>query len=123
MVGKQEKDKRGRKEAALQVQEETGLTQSGGTETLLTWSPPQSEPPSTSSCPDEGLSQLLLCSEHTASLGCVIQGHFGFAPRTGWNLAIPALWALCSAPVEVTCIAQGPGLCSSSRAGKTAPWA
>lgn len=32
MLGKQEKDKRGRKEAALRVSEETGLTAERGTE-------------------------------------------------------------------------------------------
>lgn len=48
MLGKQEKDKKGHKEAALQVQEETGLTPECGTETHLEPSggPPWSEPPS-----------------------------------------------------------------------------
>jgi len=39
MLGKQEKDKRGRKEVALEVQEETGQTPESGTETVLAWSP------------------------------------------------------------------------------------
>lgn len=58
MLGKQEKDKRGHKEVALQVQEETGLTPESGTETVLTWRPlPSLSPPPTSI--SRGISDLL----------------------------------------------------------------
>lgn len=64
MLGKQEKNKRGHKEAALQVQEETGLTPESGTETVLTWGPlrvlPSLSPPPSSTSPGQGLSQLQL---------------------------------------------------------------
>lgn len=127
MVGKQEKDKRGREEVALQVQEETGLTQRVAQRLCSRGALPRLSPPPPPAAQTRGLSQLLLCLGHTEWSqhweGCVSQGHCGFAPGTGWNLAIPTPCALCSARVEVTRVVPRPGLCSSSRAGKTAPWA